>query len=114
MSGWALTEQGQVEEGTAQIHQGLDSYRATGAELGRPYFLSLLAEAYGKVGQLGKGLTVLAEALAVVDKNKERHHEAELYRVKGTLTLQSQASLNKSRTSPKQVKTSLKTPAPSP
>ena len=40
--------------------------RATGAELYRPYFLALLAEAYGKVGQAEEGLTVLAEALAIV------------------------------------------------
>jgi predicted ATPase len=48
----------------------------------------LLAEAYGKRGQAEEGLTVLAEALGVVDKNEERFYEAELYRLKGTLTLQ--------------------------
>jgi predicted ATPase len=36
------------------------------------------------------GLSVLAEALAQVDKTGERFYEAELYRLKGTLTLQSQ------------------------
>jgi len=30
---------------------------------------------------------VLAEALATVDKTGERHYEAELYRLKGELTL---------------------------
>ena len=49
LRGWALAEQGQGEEGIAQIRQGLAAYRATGAELWRPYFLALLAEAYGKV-----------------------------------------------------------------
>jgi predicted ATPase len=88
MWGWALAEQGQVEEGIAQIQQGLESYQATGAELGGPYFLSLLAEAYRKVGQLGEGLTVLGGALDLVHKNKERHYEAELYRLKGELTRQ--------------------------
>ncbi len=33
---------------------------------------------------------MLAEALAQVDKTGERFYEAELYRLKGTLTLQSQ------------------------
>ena len=65
------------------MRQGLAAYRATGAELARPYFLALLAEAYGKVGQAEEGLTVLAEALAVVDKTGERYYEAELYRLKG-------------------------------
>ncbi len=56
LQGWALAEQGQGEEGIAQMRQGLAAYRATGAELWRPYFLALLAEAYGKVGQPEEGL----------------------------------------------------------
>ena len=47
----------------------------------------MLAEAYGKAGESEEGLHVLAEALAVVDKNGERWYEAELYRLKGELTL---------------------------
>ena len=43
-----------------------------------------------------KGLAVLAEALAVVDKTGERFYEAELYRLKGELTLQ-QKKFNKFR-----------------
>ena len=52
-----------------------------------PYYLALLAEAYGRGGQAGEGLTVVGEALAIVDKNEERWWEAELYRLKGELTL---------------------------
>jgi len=85
--GWTLAEQGQVQEGIAQMQQGLAAYRATGAELGRPRWLAQLAEAYEKVGQPEEGLTVLAEALAAVDKTGERFWEAELYRLKGELTL---------------------------
>ena len=55
------------------MQQGLAAYRAMGAELQRPSFLALLAEAYGKVGQVEEGLTVLAEALALVDKTGERY-----------------------------------------
>jgi predicted ATPase len=87
--GWALTEQGQGVEGIAQIQQGLAAWRATGAELERPHILARLAEAYGKVGQPEEGLTALAEALALVDKTAERFYEAELYRLKGELVLQS-------------------------
>ena len=61
--------------------------RLQGQRLSRPYFLALLAEAYGKAGQTEEGLSVLAEALAIVDKTGERCYEAELYRLKGTLTL---------------------------
>jgi predicted ATPase len=85
--GWALTEQGQGEGGIIQIRQGLAAYQAMGSELMRPWFLALLAEAYGKEGQTEEGLAVLAEALAVVDKSGERFCEAELYRLRGELTL---------------------------
>jgi hypothetical protein len=88
MWGWALAEQGQGEEGIAQMRQGLAAYQATGAEWSRMYFLVLLAEAYGKAGQPEEGFTVLAEALATVDKTGERFWEADLYRLKGQLTLQ--------------------------
>ena len=71
----------------AQMHQGLAALRATGAEMLRPYYLALLAEAYAQVGQPEAGLTVLAEALAVVDNTGERRWEAELYRLKGELLL---------------------------
>ncbi|HKA53188.1 MAG TPA: hypothetical protein VKJ47_05955, partial [Candidatus Binatia bacterium] len=87
--GWVLAEQGQVEEGIVRIRQGMDAWRATGGEIGRAGSLALLAEAYGKVGRAEEGLTVLTEALAVVDKTGQRVGEAELYRLKGTLTLQS-------------------------
>jgi predicted ATPase len=87
LPGWALAEQGQEEEGMAQMRQGLAAYQTTGAELSRPYFLALLAEAYGKVGQAEEGLTILAEALAVTNKTGERFYEAELHRLKGELVL---------------------------
>src|SRR5262249_36754700 len=86
---WALARQGQGEEMIAPMRQSLTALQATGAEIHRPYFLALLAEAYGEVGQMGEGLTLLTEALEVTDKTGERMWEAELYRLKGELTLQS-------------------------
>jgi adenylate cyclase len=59
-----------------------------GAEFQRSYFLALLTEAYGKVGQAEEGLGALAEALVHVDKTGERYWEAELYRLRGELMLQ--------------------------
>jgi predicted ATPase len=88
LHGWALVEHGQAEEGITQIHQGLAAHRAGGIQLMMPYFFALLAEAYGKVGQAEEGLTALAEALAAVDNTGQRFYEAELYRLKGELSLQ--------------------------
>jgi predicted ATPase len=87
LRGWALAQQGQGDEGIAQMRQGLAAYLAMGAELGRPRQLAMLAEAHGRVGQTAEGLAVLAEALTAVHKTGERFYEAELYRLKGELLL---------------------------
>jgi predicted ATPase len=50
--------------------------------------LGTQAGVHGKVGQAAEGLNVVAEALAAADKTGERFWEAELYRLKGQLTLQ--------------------------
>ena len=97
LRGWALAEQGQGEEGIAQIRQGLAAWKATGTEILRPYYLALLAEVHGKAGQTEEGLSALAEALECVHKTGERNSEAEMYRLKGTLTLQSKVQSPKSK-----------------
>ena len=86
--GWALAEQGKGEEGIKQMREGQAALRAIGAELMQSWILALLAEAYEKVGRAEEGLTLLAEALAVAHHNGEHLYEAELYRLKGELTLQ--------------------------
>ena len=88
LRGWTLTQQGSAQEGMAQITQGLSAYRATGAEILRPYCLALLADVHGTLGQLEAGLRVLTEALRLADTTGARWYEAELYRLKGALLLQ--------------------------
>jgi predicted ATPase len=85
LRGAALIAQEQWEEGTVQIRQGLEAYAA---EAMKTVFLAWLARGYGGAGQVGDGLETIAEALRLVDKNDERFYEAELYRIKGQLTLQ--------------------------
>ena len=92
MRGWVLAEQGQVGEGLAQIHEGLAAIRG---EAGQRQSLALLVEVYEKGGQAEKGLSVLDEALAMVERNGESYYEAELYRLKGELTLQSKVESEK-------------------
>jgi predicted ATPase len=87
MRGWALAMQGQGAKGLAQLRQGLDAYRATGAELHRPHFLGMLAEVHSIMGQPEEGLTVLSEALTLVETTGERYYEAELHRLQGELRL---------------------------
>src|SRR5262249_15136126 len=85
--GWALAEQGQGEAGIAQIRQGIAAWQATGMAAALPWMLALLAETYGHVGQTEEGLRVLTEALTIVDKTGACVFAAELYRLKGVLTL---------------------------
>jgi class 3 adenylate cyclase/predicted ATPase len=87
--GWAVAKQGQREEGIAQMRQGLAAYQATGAQLEIPDYLALLADTYGDAGQPEEGLAVLAQAFTVMHATGERLCEAQLYRLKGELTLQS-------------------------
>jgi predicted ATPase len=88
LRGWAVAVQGQASEGIAQIHQGLVAWRAVWAEVLRPSWLALLAEAYAAGDDPASGLHGLAEALVLVEATGERWYEAELYRLRGELVLQ--------------------------
>jgi predicted ATPase/predicted negative regulator of RcsB-dependent stress response len=85
--GWALAQQGQTEEGIAQLREGIAASRAVGNEALGVFQRAILAEAYYKAGQAEEGLAVVAEALAVVQRHTERFYEAEVYRLKGELLL---------------------------
>jgi class 3 adenylate cyclase/predicted ATPase len=92
--GWALAAQGQHVAGVAEIRQGLAADPVTGgAKQFQPYFLGLLAEAYREGGHPEEGLNALAEALAVMDTTQARYYGAELYRLQGTLLLNTACSV---------------------
>jgi predicted ATPase len=76
------------EEGLEQLQQGLTAYQETGIRLFTPYFLALLAEAYGTGRKIKEGLSSLTEASLTVDNCGSYFFEAELYRLKGQLLLQ--------------------------
>jgi predicted ATPase len=98
--GWSCVVQGQREAGIAQMRQGLAALRSTGAKRALPYYLALLAEGYGAVGQVDEGLRVLAEAFAEVATTAERRWEAELHRVQGELLLRANGSGPKAEWTP--------------
>lgn len=100
MRGWSLTAQGQQEAGIAEMHRGLEAFRATGGELNRTYYHVLMAEAYGRGGQSHEGLRVLNEALADVESGRESWWEAELYRLRGELLLNADCGLRVAEVTP--------------
>ena len=87
IQGWAMAEQGQQQAGTAQMQQGLADLQATGGGLRLPYYLALLAEAHGRMGQVETGLDLIAEAFATMRQSEECRWEAMLYRLQGDLLL---------------------------
>src|SRR5262245_39552701 len=88
LQGWALAEQGHGDQSFTQMRHGTVIYRKTGAELSLPHQLAFFAEACEKAEQPEEGLKALDEALAIVNKTGARFNQAELYRLKGQLTLQ--------------------------
>jgi predicted ATPase len=85
VGGWVRAASGHMEDGIAEIRQGLADYSATGAEMWSPYFLALQAEALGWAGQAAAGLGTLARALDRVGEIEGRWIEAELHRLRGEL-----------------------------
>ncbi len=85
LRGSAMTAEGRVDEGIDQLREGLAAWRAMGAELLRPYFLALLAEAYWRIGWVDEGLATVVEGLSLVERTGERMYEAELHRLQGEL-----------------------------
>lgn len=90
--GSALFEQGGGAEAIAEMREGIDAIRPTGTGLLMPYWLALLAGAYGRHGQPADGLVVVAEAIGEVAQTGERFWEAELNRLKGELLLECDAA----------------------
>jgi predicted ATPase len=84
--GWALSQTGQHDRGLAQLRDGLDAHRATGASMDRPYFLALLAEALGAAGLADEGLSAIAEAIELIGADRSFFYEAELHRLRGALS----------------------------
>ena len=85
--GAGMLLQGQPEESLPLLRKGLDAFRATGAELLRPFQLSVLGDAYTQAGRFEEAHAALDEGLALAEKNDDRFQEAELHRLKGELLL---------------------------
>ena len=84
--GWARAQQGEVEEGIAQMRQGLAGWRSIGMEVACPTaFLPGWPRPMGRPGKPRRGSTLVEEALDLVERTGERAWEAEVHRVKGEL-----------------------------
>lgn len=73
------------DQGTEILHKGLAYYDKIGARIGRPQFLTLLAEATANRGALEEALALSAEAIALAHKTGETYYESEMHRLRGKL-----------------------------
>ena len=86
--GWVKVTNGEVAEGILLLREGLNAYHTTGAEAWLPHFLVLLAAACKLAGQVEEALSLIDDALQIVERTEQRWLEAELNRLQGKLLLQ--------------------------
>jgi predicted ATPase len=87
LRGWVVAREGAPQEGMAEMRRGFAAQLTTGAELLRPWWLCLIAEACGRTGATHEGLELLDEAETAADQSHERYWEAEVHRLRGDLLL---------------------------
>ena len=75
------------EEHIGRLRSSISEFKASSARLRLPYYLSLLAQAYGKAGRFEEGLACIDEALSEARAHNERWWNAELHRLRGELLL---------------------------
>jgi predicted ATPase len=85
--GWVMVRNGDLMEGMSLLRSGSAAYRTSGAELFLPHYDSLLALACEITEQTEESLTLLDNALRVVERTGERWFAPELNRHKGRLLL---------------------------
>ena len=76
-----------MTEGMSLLRSSMAAYRASGQQAWMPHFISLQAAAYEIAGQVEEALTLLDDALQIVEGTGERWFAAELNRDKGQLLL---------------------------
>jgi class 3 adenylate cyclase/predicted ATPase len=95
LRGWASAQQGEFAKGIAEIQEGLEKERATGALLYESYTLGLLADACIKNERYGQALEFLDQAQSRLDeRNSECFYSAEIYRLLGETYLRSHQDLD--------------------
>lgn len=72
MTGWALTQKGQVAEGLKMVREGFALYEMLGTNLISPVFCALLADCCSTAGNPTEAASWAARARDMVERNNER------------------------------------------
>ncbi len=85
--GWLEVKRGDVTKGISLLRTGQSAYRATGAAAWMPTVMALLAKAHCIAGKIDETVTLLDDALQVVETTGERFLAAELTQYKGEVLM---------------------------
>jgi class 3 adenylate cyclase/predicted ATPase len=85
--GWAEVQETRTIQGLAEIRHGLEQLEVMRVDHRRSYYLAILAEACGLVGEPEQGLSVLRTAAAFMEDTGEKLWQAEIHRLDGELLL---------------------------
>jgi predicted ATPase len=80
-------QKGEIEAGLHDIEDGIAVHRASGTWFSLPMFHLFRANAFLHTHQVEKGVSAVAEGLAVAQQGGDHRFDAELYRVRGELSL---------------------------
>jgi DNA-binding winged helix-turn-helix (wHTH) protein/predicted ATPase len=105
--GAALIERGELGDGLALIHEGIDQARSTGAVMFRAHFLTLLARAQLQGACFVDAQRTLDEALQLTGVNGERTYAAEVHRLNAELALASRTGADSRRLAERDLQTAI-------
>ncbi len=91
--GWAVAELGRLEEGIAEMESGLTGFRQMGGVPRLQYAIASFARSCARTGRTQEALAMMDGALAHVERSGEKVDLAEMLRLKGEMTLMSDASI---------------------
>jgi tetratricopeptide (TPR) repeat protein len=81
VAGWARAQSGAAQEGISQIRDAIEMCDQIGANLDRPYFLALLADALIQFEEPAEAQRAVVQALEQVHRSRSFFYEAELLRL---------------------------------
>jgi predicted ATPase len=87
--GWLSALTGKAADAVETITSGITAYRRTGATMGMPSILSILAIAYAELGQLEGAWRCIDEAMTITRASGETWSETEVNRIAGEIALKS-------------------------
>ena len=87
LASYALASEHPDEKHIERLRDSITAFKASGARLRLPYYLSLLAQVCEKAGRAEEGLVAIDEALSEARAHNERWWDAEVHRLRGELLL---------------------------